>query len=193
MLRAIDISYFQGKMRWDAALEVWHPGRYPRVCDGVWEDPQFQNNAKAPVPLLRQPYLNFYANQLPEVQVDAFTNLAKHYNWHYPPMLDLEPKQDHPDLQARLWHALMLLENRFGGAVLYTNQYKLNKLKLPPRFTRFGLHIARWNAADPGINMPWFPGKLFAWQFKVVPGQLYGTTPTSAGRPYPNIDLDVIY
>jgi GH25 family lysozyme M1 (1,4-beta-N-acetylmuramidase) len=193
MLRGIDISYYQGVMRWQTTLEANIQVVTIRACDGVWLDPQFKNNAQAPAPLRRQAYINFYVNQLPDVQIEAFTNIVRPYSWDYAPMLDLEPNQNHSHIIDRLWAGLSLLEAQFGYAVFYTNLSKLRKLNLPPKFTRFGLHIARWNASDPGNILPWFPTNLFAWQFKVVPGKDYGTTPTSTGRPYPNIDLDVIY
>ena len=198
MLRAVDISYYQGDMDWDLLSKAGIQVVIMRASDGYIEDPKYRRNvqtlsaAEAP-PFLKMAYHNFRVSLDIETQLAFFLARIENVIWDYPPGLDLEPGQKHASLVDRLSQALEYLERGCGGAVLYSNVSKLVSLALPPSFTRWKLWLAHWGVMVPSVPLPWFPGQLFAHQFAVVPGKLYGTRPTSPGRPYPKIDLDVVY
>ena len=191
MLRAVDISYYQGEMDWDLLSKAGIQVVIMRASDGYTEDPKFKRNIQAPFP--KMAYHNFRVGLDVVTQVEGFLRRIENYVWDYPPGLDLEPGQNHASLVDRLSQALGVIEASCNSAVLYSNVSKLVSLALPPSFARWKLWLAHWGVMIPSVPLPWFPGQLFAHQFAVVPGKLYGTSPTSPGRPYPKIDLDVIY
>lgn len=131
----IDVSQYQGSMRWNTAVEAGVKFVYVRASIGSEVDEQFERNARL-LPT-KGIHFGFYFPHVPTIpwqeQAETFCDLVEDVPWDLPPAIDVELAGD---------------QSRLADVVLHVNL----RLKVPPTIYTTGLF---WNTYVGDV--PWAP------------------------------------
>lgn len=131
----IDVSQYQGNMRWDTAIAAGARFVFARASIGSEVDEQFERNAR--ILANKDIHFGFYFPHVPDLpwleQAEVFCDLVEGVPWDLPPVIDVELDGDH---------------SRLADTVLYVNL----RLKVPPAIYTTGLF---WNTYVGDVH--WAP------------------------------------
>lgn len=183
--KGIDVSHYQGVVRWDHAAEAGIQFAYAKATGGTYfVDPSFHEHwhGMREAEVYRGAYHFYYAADDPRAQAKHFVaTIGKLLPTDLPPMLDVEIS-DHTDKKALLEGTLIWLETveKMLGRrpLLYTDPGFGDKYLNDVRLSKYPLWIADYSAKPSSLPSPWKKTGWIVWQYshggtvQGVPGEV---------------------
>jgi len=190
-IKGIDVSKWQGTVRWDLVKQSGISFAYAKATGGItYTDPEFKNNwnGMRETGLLRGAYHFFYAKDDPEAQANHFVQTLKQNTVKpddLPPVLDVEitDGMDKAKIAERVLICLKAIENGLGQKpIVYTDPGFANEYLTDKALGKYRLWIADYGVKAPTIPQAWKGKTWTMWQHTQT-GEVDGV--------YGHVDLDV--
>ena len=190
-VKGIDVSKWQGTVRWDYVKRSGVSFAYAKATGGItYTDPEFVNNWQGmrETGLLRGAYHFFYALDDPEAQANHFIktlkqNTVKHDD--LPPVLDVEitDGMDKARIAERVLIWLKAVEAGLGRKpIVYTDPGFANEYLIDKALGGYRLWVAEYGVQAPSVPRAW-QGKTWTMWQNTQTGEVDGI--------YGHVDLDV--
>lgn len=171
MARGIDVSHYQGRIRWDLIAPASLQFAFIKATGGVHRvDPEFDNNwhGTREVGITRGAYHFFYASDDPVAQAEHFARTVVSLRPDdLPPVIDVEIT-DGATPEALIDGVLTWLntvESRLGRRpIVYTYHAFANQYLTDPRLAGYPLWIAAYDVRRPQPPLTWNVRGWHFWQ-----------------------------
>lgn len=169
--RGVDVSHYQGKVRWDLMKPDTIHFVFVKATGGVrFIDPEFYNNwhGTREAGITRGAYHFYYASDDAKDQAEHFIKIVESLKPDdLPPVLDLEipdgAQKDAIIEGALVW--LKLVEQKLGRKpVIYTGHTFANQYLTDERFSDYALWIAEYGVQTPSVPTTWKDEGWKLWQ-----------------------------
>lgn len=172
-VKGIDVSRYQGTVRWDKVARSGITFAFAKATGGVdYVDPRFHQNWRGmrETVLYRGAYHFFYASDDPRKQADNFIKtMGKLRKKDMPPVLDVEI-DDHTDpklIVERVLVWLKAVEKATGRRpILYTDNGFADRILTDPRLSPYALWIADYVEHIHTLPAPWKKSDWLFWQYE---------------------------
>lgn len=167
-LEGIDVSKWQGDVKWPALSQAGLVFAFARVSDGLHRDGFFEANwpGMRKAGLIRGAYQFFRAGQDPILQAELLLSQVRRLDaGDLPPVLDLEESdgQNAATVLERAREWLRHVEERLGRKpLIYTGRHFWDSLEAGQAFSDYPLWVAHYNLT---ISQPQLPQGWARWTF----------------------------